>query len=317
MERVGCNLCGSLRLRTVYEKPDELYPSSELFRVVECRDCGLGFVDPRPTVQEMSRYYPGSYYEDFRIQQAYHRTRYAREAQYLARLSKKHRSPVLLDVGCANGDFPRFMKERGWLVEGVEVSVDSEPITDFPVYSVPFPDIPSGAPRYNAVTAWAVLEHVHDPKAYFLKAAEVLQPGGLFVFLVTNFRSLSSRSLFQEDVPRHLYFFTEPTVRRYLRLAGLDFERADYSNDIYSMRPENWLHYYTRSLIGVPWGWPPPDTYRKFVAAKGLARGWRSVLKFTLSSPLSVLDRLLLPVVERYQQLAGTYGIVTYVARKP
>src|SRR3546814_5417313 len=63
---------------------------------------------------------------------------------------------------------------------------------------------------YDVITAWAVLEHVHDPMSYFMKAASTIQSGGYFVFLVTNFDSISSRSLFREDVPRHLYFFSKP-----------------------------------------------------------------------------------------------------------
>jgi len=79
---------------------------------------------------------------------------------------------------------------------------------DFPVYTQEFQNIPLNEPTYDAVTAWAVLEHVHDPMAYFRKAAQVVKKDGLFVFLVPNFASVASRSLFCEDLPRHLYFFT-------------------------------------------------------------------------------------------------------------
>jgi len=48
----------SSNLSLVYEKPDEFYFPSEYFRVVECLECGCGFVNPRPTAQEITRYYP-------------------------------------------------------------------------------------------------------------------------------------------------------------------------------------------------------------------------------------------------------------------
>jgi 2-polyprenyl-3-methyl-5-hydroxy-6-metoxy-1,4-benzoquinol methylase len=62
------------------------------------------------------------------------------------------------------------MRRLGWKVEGVEVSSNAKLITDFKVYRQEFKDIPISEPRYDVITAWAVLEHVHDPMAYFKKA---------------------------------------------------------------------------------------------------------------------------------------------------
>ena len=172
-ETVGCNLCGSLDQQIVYKKPDELFNTDEWFTVVECSRCGLGFVNPRP-------------FEEGR--------------------------PRLLDVGCANGGFPRFARANGFDVEGVEIAINSLEIADFPVYRSTLSDIPVNAPTYDIVTAWAVLEHVHDPMSYFRKVGRILKPGGAFVFLVTNFSSISSKALYREDLPRHLHFFSTKTI---------------------------------------------------------------------------------------------------------
>jgi 2-polyprenyl-3-methyl-5-hydroxy-6-metoxy-1,4-benzoquinol methylase len=94
------------------------------------------------------------------------------------------------------------MAARGWRVEGVEVAESSQPISDFRVYAQEFHKIRVDQPTYDAVTAWAVLEHVHDPMAYFRKASQVLRKDGLFVFNAPNFASVSSRYLFCEDFPR-------------------------------------------------------------------------------------------------------------------
>jgi len=91
----------------------------------------------------------------------------------------------------------------------------AKPILDFKSLSAEFHEIPVDERALRRDHGVAVLEHVHDPKAYFKKAGQVLKKGAMFVFLVTNFKSLSSRGLYLEDVPRHLYFFTEETVARY------------------------------------------------------------------------------------------------------
>jgi SAM-dependent methyltransferase len=296
--------------------PDAHFPTDEIFNVVECRRCGLAYVNPRPSFEEIGRFYPESFFSEFETNKRKHQQRYAVEAAYIdADLNGRGR--LLLDVGCANGDFPRFMKRLGWEVEGVEIAAKSHPINDFQVYNTIFSEFPSLGPRYDVITAWAVLEHVHDPLAYFRKAGELLKPGGRFVFLVTNFLSLSSRRLFREDIPRHLYFFSEQTIKAYLGLSGMDLIRADHDNAVYQMRPLNWLRYYVRRLLGDQFHWQDiPPNRAEFIQQRGLAPGIISSVRYVISHPLTVIDRMLMPLFERYQLMTGRYGISIYVARK-
>jgi cyclopropane fatty-acyl-phospholipid synthase-like methyltransferase len=300
--------------------PDRRFFPEELFKIVECDECGLGFVNPRPTIAEIHKYYPSQYFEQptTKSHERYLGRRFAAEAKYLRAMENGAGGQRLLDVGCANGDFPRFMAARGWLVEGVEISESSRRIKDFPVHTEEFQNITVSEPTYDAITAWAVLEHVHDPMAYFRKAASVIKKNGLFVFLVTNFQSIASRYLFCEDVPRHLYFFTRKTVRRYLDATGFVLEREDNGRNIYKLAPVNWLNFMVRkharkqsfSFADMPL------TEREFRARHNLRRGLRASLKYLSYSPMSVIDKMLWPAIETAQILRRSYGISTYVARK-
>jgi len=320
LETVACNLCGSTRQTLIYRMPDRLFFHDEFFSVVACDQCGFGFVNPRPTPSETARHYPAAYFESAATasRDRYFQRRYAAEAAYLKTMEKPGIQPFLLDVGCAGGDFPRFMAARGWRVEGVEVSESAGSIHDFPIYRQEFQNIPVTTPTYDAVTAWAVIEHVHDPMAYFRKAAQVLKPGGLFVFLVTNFESVASRHLFVEDVPRHLNFFTRSVVRQYLDRVGLSFVREDNGRSIYKMAPVHWLPYQIQArLRRRPFTYADvPLTKREYLRAHQLPRGWRASLRYFAYSPASVIERLFFPVIETIQILRKTYGISTYVARK-
>jgi SAM-dependent methyltransferase len=316
METVKCNLCGSDNYRVIYSMPDARYFLDDWFNVVECVNCGLGFVNPRPTISEISGYYPSHFYDDFDHNRDYHLTRYSAEAKFLPPIASGEQR-LLLDLGCANGDFPRFMQQLGWEVEGVEVSPNAKPISDFKVYKEEFKSIPVYGPRYDAITAWAVMEHVHDPMAYFKKASQLLKFGGLFIFLVTNFKSISSRFLFLEDIPRHLYFFTEETVREYLANCGFDLIQVDYSNKIYSMRPVNFLRYYLyRFFKRKRLEWRDTQFISDFLERSNPQTPLIRALKCSIYSPLYVVDRFLMPIYERYQIISKKYGIVTYVARK-
>ena len=313
MEEVSCNLCGSRNYHEVYRMPDILFHPDEWFSVVACGECGLGFTNPRPTAPEMDRYYPPEFFANFEVLD--HRQRYASEARYLEDLGETRR---LLDVGCANGDFPRFMRALGWDVTGVEIGVSARSIGDFPVFRCELPRVPVEAQSFDAITAWAVLEHVHDPRAYFEKVANLLVAGGRFVFLVTNFDSWPSRYLFREDLPRHLYFFTESSVRRYLQEVGLELMRIDHSREIFDLRSVNWLRFiFYRYLLRRPLRWQdlperPAEFFRRFGNDGLLAK-----ICYVVTNPLAILDRIFLPVFESIAPKRISRGVLVFVARKP
>jgi SAM-dependent methyltransferase len=93
-----------------------------------------------------------------------------------------------------------------------------------------------GDGRFDLISAWAVLEHVHEPLAYFKEVARLLKPGGRFLFVVTNSESLWSRRGYREDVPRHTYHFSHETLREYARLTGLDVTRQQCVSGIFDGR---------------------------------------------------------------------------------
>lgn len=320
LETVPCDLCGSTKQRFVYKMPDTLYFTKEYFNVVECESCGLAFVNPRPKFEVIYKYYQNDYYnERVASNLAFDLERYKREATYLrfAQCLQNSR-PLLLDVGCANGGFARYAQSLGWEVEGVEVASNAEKISDFPVYRCSLPEIPVNSERYDAVTAWAVIEHVHEPMSYFKTVARLLKPEGTFIFLVTNFDSVTSRYLFREDVPRHLYFFSEKTIKQYLDSCGLTLVQVVSDNSMLSLRPVHWLRLFIRRLVGMaPLTWDNlPETRQDYF--RRLQREptlWLN-LKYAITHPLTTLDRILMPLFEQVQMARNTYGITTYVARK-
>jgi len=300
--------------------PDRKFFREDFFTIVECGQCGLGFVNPRPTLSEIQKYYPAKYYQNppTKSHERYLDRRFSAEADFLKPLENGAGRKRLLDVGCGNGEFPRFMIERGWDVEGVEIAEASQPIADFRVYTQEFDKIPVHEPCYDAVTAWAVMEHLHNPMAYFRKAGEVVKKGGLFVFLVQNFESVASRHLFCEDVPRHLYFFTRGTVKTYLEKAGFALEKEVNGRKIFKLAPYNWLGFMMRShLLGKKYEFhDAPMTSKEFRSMRNLPSGFVTAMKYAAYSPTMVVDRMLWPLIETAQILRKTYGVSTFVGRK-
>lgn len=315
MEIVDCNLCGGSDYRLIYRMPDLKFFPDEWFNVVECLNCGLGFVNPRPTIDEIQKYYPQAFFEYFQIGD-FHKNRYRREAKYLLKLPVS-REKRLLDVGCANGDFPIFMKSLGWDAEGLETANSASQKQVLRIHTVPFDKL-NVTRQFDVITMWAVLEHAHDPKSYLLKARDALVDNGWLVLNVPNFDSLGSKRLFKEDIPRHLYFFNKRSIQKYFSETGFHISYSHFSDDVYGMNVDNWLLYLkTVYFDGKPFQALDNKVRRlDFLHLHGLNNGTMSTFKYLRKYWMHALDTLLEPLVEWAQKISRSYGQVTYVARK-
>lgn len=196
-----------------------------LWTAVRCDACSLGYLNPRPTTEEIGRYYPEGYYGYRKLQHE----RYRRQAEHVPRAGTQ-----LLDVGTARGDFLVVMRDKGWEVTGIEPFGQAGNPHDLTIHRFDFPaecDLPTEA--YDVITAWAVFEHLRDPGRAFRECARMLKPGGRLIVQVPNLRSIWSRWALQEDVPRHLHFFTPRTLRAYGTAAGLELERVTHTTDLF------------------------------------------------------------------------------------
>lgn len=159
-ERVSCPLCGERDEELVLTKRSQ--PDGNEFRLVRCRECGLGYVNPRPAPESIKQFYPADYSPYLappsRKEGSWQRLRDRLEQRVLER---EHGYPVrtaaswweilaarllsrwigpgrdsltslpyhgegrLLDFGCGSGWFAERMRRRGWRVEGIDFSEDA------------------------------------------------------------------------------------------------------------------------------------------------------------------------------------------------
>jgi SAM-dependent methyltransferase len=236
MQHTRCDLCGADDTITLYVGASWRQPVPDGVALARCQGCGLMYLNPRPSQDEIAAYYPAEYgpfrpaIEDERhaLMRWMRRRKLVQRRRLIERYSGRATGRIL-DVGCATGIFLHEMVSAGWQAAGVE------PVTHAAKYAQTrfgldvFEGLMAQAPfepgTFDVVTFWDVLEHTFSPAQELAHAARLLAPGGLVVINVPNWRSVD-RELFGPhwigfDPPRHLYVFTERTLTALLRKAGL------------------------------------------------------------------------------------------------
>lgn len=130
----------------------------------------------------------------------------------------------VLDVGCSTGAFLFQLRSRypeSYAVTGTDVAntaLDYCESRGLEIIREPFLDFDFGSRRFEAVTFWAVMEHLVFPRLFLKKAAKLLEPGGLCFILVPNLESLAVRVLgakYRYIMPDHVNYFTASTLRAF------------------------------------------------------------------------------------------------------
>jgi len=250
LEHVQCDLCGSDKYIERYRKPDTwLYLNQFQYPVVECTNCGLVYVNPRPPADDASRYYPPGYHDGRNDEK--HIERYAMQYKYI----ENYRFNTVLDIGCARGDWLEYLNKKtpGIELHGVDAFSDSVHHDAVQYQKAFLYDAILESNYFDLVTAWAVIEHIHTPSAYFEVVSRVLKKDGKFIFLVTNSESFYGKYAYVEDIPRHLYHFSEKSLIQYAKKYALNVVDIFYDDRFWDGRGIGTFHYGMGKLFGVSW----------------------------------------------------------------
>ena len=248
MKEISCNICGGTDVLLLFKQRDLYIRKGDLteFSLVQCKKCGLVFVNPQPTYQELSPFYQDGYFVSTGLNDdsksflnSLKRFRREKLPEFKPRFykwnlfSKKHGQ--FLDVGCAVGakskgliqDFPE------WSFYGVEPDQNAAYIASklekFNVSKGSLLDVRYNDKFFDVVMFHHVLEHVSDPKLNIQESFRILKDGGYLIIVVPNYRSIFSRIFKRNwrhlDIPRHLFQFDKKTLRMVLEENGFSIEK--------------------------------------------------------------------------------------------
>ena len=201
--------------------------SGEYFVIKACKACGFRFTQNIPDQQESGRYYAS---EDYVSHSNTNKTLFFKVYQWVRNYALKskqrtiqryiHQPGELLDIGCGTGHFLAEMKKNGWTVTGLEPSEKARKIAlETNGISAINPDYLYGFSenKFQVISMWHVLEHVHTLEEYIQQIFKILDDSGIFIIAVPNSNSYDAK-YYREywaayDVPRHLYHFVPETMK--------------------------------------------------------------------------------------------------------
>ncbi len=211
-----CPLCGQSQFRFLFAKGT--------LRLVCCRECRMVFANPVPCELLSGKYYDRLsipfYLSPDKLAADYAPVRFERELAWFRAFCA---GGAVLDVGCSTGAFLCQLRARfpeSYTVTGMDVAggaLDYAGRQGVEIVPGNFLAHDFAGRRFDAITFWAVLEHVAHPRLFLARAAALLSPGGHCFVLVPNLKSLAVRLVgarYRYIMPDHVNYFAADTLLR-------------------------------------------------------------------------------------------------------
>ena len=233
----SCPVCNGNHLQS-YLTCTDFTVSKEQFSLSKCNDCGFIFTNPRPNQHEIGKYYQSDEYISHTNSSRGIQNKLYKIARSMAIKSKLKlinslsvTEKNLLDYGCGTGEFLAATKNNGWTAQGMEPDPGArqQGINNHQLKVSSPDDLHLLAHNsIDVITLWHVLEHVHLLKETLQQFNRALKPNGHLIIAVPNAESndaaVYGKAWAAYDVPRHLYHFTLPVMRRLMSDHGFKLQ---------------------------------------------------------------------------------------------
>ena len=229
-----CPLCQSQDIVTILKSKDH-FLSKESFDVDRCSACLICFTNPRPSSEDLLKYYESDGYishgtkSDSLFDRLYETVRNLTIRWKVNLINQISDKDSVLDYGCGTGDFLKAAYQNQWTIHGIEPSDSARKTAENNTahkISKNLNELP--AKKYKIITLWHVLEHVTDVKEILFQMKQLLKEEGRLIIAVPNHESYDAKNFGEYwaayDLPRHLWHFDKKTLTNILSKASLQVE---------------------------------------------------------------------------------------------
>lgn len=220
MNSVMCPGCGSGRIRRKGAIPENRLFAGNLVSPLPadlaiCLECRLGFRSPQPPQAELVRLYECGAETAWTIE-VDQRFDWNVAAECVAKVG----ASSVLDVGCFDGGFLELLT-KSVRKAGVEVNAAAAQRAaelGIEIVADDLHDLAAIEERFDVVTAFDVIEHVHDPSSFLACLSTAVKPGGHIIFATGNlaaptWRLMGRRYLYSWYL-EHIAFVSPRWIRR-------------------------------------------------------------------------------------------------------
>jgi 2-polyprenyl-3-methyl-5-hydroxy-6-metoxy-1,4-benzoquinol methylase len=236
-ERTRCPACGDTTSTDSVEKFD--------FTYAVCGTCLTMYVTPRPPFRMLSAYYENSPSTKYWIEEFFKPVAEARREKIfkprvdhvLGTVLRGRKGPLTVgDVGAGFGLFLEEMRKAapGNTYVAIEPSLDMSRMLrakGFEIAQMCLEEIEGMEGRFDLMTSFELLDHLHTPELFLRKALALLKPGGILFLTAVNGRGFDILTLWERSnmvaPPIHLTLFNTSSVERLLKAVG--FASVDVS----------------------------------------------------------------------------------------
>lgn len=230
MEKTDCCLCGSKKKIKIWSIKDDRFLSrlkiKDRIKFYVCQNCGLGYSDPRLTVEEIQRLYTTSYREeDVSTHYLETKEKYSRERIKFFRSHFPNMSGKVLEIGSSEGTLLKFLRDdEGWAVKGCE------PFEMFARYGIKnwgidtdlsFFESSNYKTSFDLVALMHVIEHIPNPVSFLKDISKVMNKNGIIFMETPNlakpYKGRISHAMFSAP---HLIIYSKHSISNLFAAAG-------------------------------------------------------------------------------------------------
>lgn len=262
----NCPICNSDKL-TLHITCKDYMISSEIFEITKCFSCSFLFTNPRPSPEKLDSYYESDDYVSHSNKSnnltniIYKIARQFTLSSKLRIINEITNNKTILDFGCGTGYFLKTCKKKGWNINGFEpnnaareqatINTDNNILSQLNEIEK--------LNNVSLITLWHVLEHIPDLNKIFSILKTILSSNGKFLIAVPNNESYDALHYKEHwaayDVPRHLYHFSQNTMKHFLQKHGLKIYKTipmkldSYYVSLLSEKYKNRKNNYIKSIV--------------------------------------------------------------------
>jgi len=234
--------------------------------IVRCYHCGFLFSNPRDTAETIAQAYHDVDDNSYDAESKGREVTFRKAIRRLEKITPRGR---LLDIGCYTGIFLKEAAQRGWDVMGIEPSAWAVKIAQekygLRVQKGNISDLDCAAGKFDVITLWDVLEHIHDPARTLTLCCDKLVDGGIVVAATMRsegwFYRLSGKR-WPWFMRMHLYYFTFQTLKTMFEKCGFEVFCAHTYTHYVSLR----YLFYKAGLVKRPYsGVAKKSLLQKFI----------------------------------------------------